>query len=235
MRPFFSYYGAKWTAAGHMYPPMCNVVVEPFAGSAAYSLRHNVEQAILIDLNQDICTLWDYLINASKSDIANLPDVLQKEEDLKCLPEGPRRLIGLWVAKGRAKVSNVLSPWYMKYRNARDCRVWGPAVKRRIISQLDGIRNWRIIHGDYTSAPDIAAHWHVDPPYSGPPGRRYPHSDIDYLHLAQWCKSRSGFLQVCENVGAEWLPFKPLCEVVSSRGRRSGSRSAEAIFERWQT
>ena len=235
MRPFFSYYGSKWIAAGYMAAPRCETVVEPFAGSAAYSLRYNVRRAILVDKSEDICSLWDFLIHASEADIAGLPDALDSNDDLAALPDGPRQLVGLWVAKGRAEVSNVLSPWYIKYRNAKDCRVWGPPVKRRIISQLDGIRGWRIIHGDYTEAPDIAAHWHVDPPYSGPPGRRYPHSDIDYEALSAWCASRKGFLQVCENVGADWMPFEPLCDVVSSRGRRDGSRSAEAVLERWQT
>ena len=38
-----------------------------------------------------------------------------------------------------------------------------------------------------------------------------PWNDIDRKSLAQWCQRRLGWRQVCENDGATWLPFKPLC------------------------
>ena len=233
MRPFFSYYGSKWIAARNMCKPQRDIVIEPFAGSAAYSVRWwGRRKSILVDISEDICTLWDYLINATDREIMALPDRLDSADELTAMPDGPRQLVGFWVSKGRAEVSNTLSPWYFRYRNAHDCRVWGPAVKHRISKQLPMIRAWEIHHGSFETAPDIDAHWHIDPPYNSGAGQRYPHSEINYNALADWVRTRRGFIQVCENEGATWLPFSPLCEVVTTRGRRTGAVSREAIFER---
>lgn len=233
MRPFFSYYGAKYTMAKHYGPPRGDVVIEPFAGSACYSTYWNVERAILCDLSEDICAVWRFLIGASKADIDALPDVFEHADEMHALPDGARQLCGFWVSKGRAEPSNVLSPWYFQYRTTTDCRVWGPAVKRRIASQLHAIRGWEVHNCDYQKSPKIAgAHWHIDPPYNNNAGSRYPHSAVDFSALADWAKSRPGAVDVCENDGADWLDFSPLHEVVTSRGRRSGAVSAESMWRK---
>jgi len=232
MKPFFSYYGAKWTAAKYLGAPRRDVVVEPFAGSACYSTRWAPKKAILVDVSHDIVALWDWLIHGSVADVEALPDTFECIDEVTALPAGPSLLVRFWIAKGRAEASGALSPWYFRYRNATDCRVWGPAVKARIIEQKPMIAGWHVMHGDYTKAPDVEAHWHIDPPYSGAPGRRYPHDTIDFAALAEWSRSRRGAVDVCENEGADWLPFERLCDVVSSRGRRDGHRSAEAV---WRT
>lgn len=41
LRPFFTYFGAKWRAAPHYPPPTHPTVIEPFAGAAGYALRHH--------------------------------------------------------------------------------------------------------------------------------------------------------------------------------------------------
>lgn len=230
MKPFFSYYGAKYTVAKHLGPPRHSLVIEPFAGSAAYSTRWDAPRALLFDVSPDIVALWDWLIHCTVGDVERIPDAFESMEDLVSLSDGARLLVRFWVAKGRAKATGSLSPWYFTYRNDRDCRVWGPAVKERIIRQKPLIAGWRVEQRSYVDAPDVEAHWHVDPPYNNAAGRRYPHSEIDFAHLAEWCRSRSGHVDVCENAGASWLPFEPLCEVVSSRGRRDGHRSAEAVW-----
>src|SRR5688500_5758691 len=45
MRPFLSFYGAKWRSAPWYGPPTHDVVVEPFAGSAGYSAYYGVRRA----------------------------------------------------------------------------------------------------------------------------------------------------------------------------------------------
>lgn len=232
MRPFFSYYGAKYTVAKYLGPPRHHLVVEPFAGSAAYSTRWEVPRALLYDVSEDIVALWDWLIHGSARDVAAIPDTFESMDDVMSLPRGPQILVRFWVAKGRAKATGSLSPWYFQHRNDTDCKVWGPAVKARIIEQKPLIRGWRVEQRSYANVPDVEAHWHVDPPYQGAPGRCYPHADVDFVHLAQWCRERCGTVDVCENVGADWLPFEPLCTVVSSRGRRDGHRSAEAVWRK---
>ena len=232
MRPFFSYYGAKYQTAAHLGRPRRNVVVEPFAGSACYSTRWNAKHVMLYDLSPEICELWDFLINCNERDISSIPDQFESMEQVLALPRGAQILVRFWVAKGRAEPTNVLSPWYFTWRNSTDCRVWGPAVKRRIIDQKPVISDWVIEQCSWDRVPQIEAHWHVDPPYNNVPGSRYPYSDVDFSALAKWCRGLPGAVDVCENVGADWMPFEPLCEVVSSRGRRTGAKSAEAVWRK---
>jgi site-specific DNA-adenine methylase len=230
MRPFFSYYGAKWTMAKHYGAPRRGLVIEPFAGSACYATRWAPTQAALYDISPNICDLWDFLIHGSERDIARIPDSFDHIDQVCALPRGARLLVSFWVSKGRAEPSNVLSPWYFRYRNDYDCRVWGPSVKQRIIAQKPLIARWSVDCLSWDKIPLREAHWHVDPPYANSAGRRYPFGDVEYAQLAEWCRALPGHVDVCENVGAAWLPFRPLHPVVTLRGRRSGAVSHEAVW-----
>lgn len=232
MRPFFSYYGSRWQVAKKYTAPTSETVIEPFAGSAGYSVRHAPSVALLIDKNPEIIQIWRWLIEVPGEEILGLPDTVERPDDVRHLAEGPRNLIMLWTNKGRAEVPTSLSPWYFKYRNDFDCKVWGPAVKRRLVRQVERIRNWSANVGDYTDAPRIqGAHYHVDPPFSGRQGRRYQYSDIDYGALGDWCRGLPGFVQVCESADAEWLPFTPLGESETTRGKREGTKFLEGVWE----
>lgn len=232
MRPFFSYYGAKYTVAKYAGPPRRDLVIEPFAGSAAYATRFAPETVRLYDVSPDVCALWDWLIRCSEADVMAIPDTFEAFDEVERLSKGASLLVRFWVSKGRAEPSGALSPWYFQYRNAHDCRVWGPAVKKRIVEQKPRIAGWSVDCLPYWEIPMIDAHWHVDPPYNNRAGARYPFSDIDYGHLGQWCSRLPGAVDVFENAGATWLPFQPLCEVGTSRGRRSGAVSREAMARR---
>jgi hypothetical protein len=58
----------------------------------------------------------------------------------------------------------------------------------------------------------------------GPPyvekGKYYRHrlSKEDYPRLAGWCLDLPGDVVVCEQHGANWLPFEPLATIKSTRG-----------------
>jgi hypothetical protein len=64
--------------------------------------------------------------------------------------------------------------------------------------------------GSYADLPNAECTWFIDPPYVDA-GKNYPcgSKDINYDHLAAWCRSRKGQVIVCENEGATWLPFEP--------------------------
>ena len=232
MRPFFSYYGAKYSTAAYLGRPRRRLVIEPFAGSACYSTRWNVRTAKLYDVSPDICDLWDFLINCSEADIERIPGEFQDIEQVMSLERGAQLLVRFWVSKGRAEPSGKISPWYFQHRNHTDCRVWSEAVKRRIVEQKPGIADWTIDNLSWEKIPIIEAHWHVDPPYNNAPGSRYPYSEVDYDALGSWCRSLPGAVDVCENFGAIWLDFDDLCEVVTSRGRRSGAVSKEVVWRK---
>lgn len=232
MRPFFSYYGAKYTASAYLGRPRRDLVIEPFAGSAGYSTRWNVRNARLYDVSPEICDLWDWLIHSSEADVKALPDSFETIEQVLALPRGPQLLCRFWIAKGRAEPSGALSPWYFTWRNATDCRVWSAAVKQRIINQKPLIRDWSIDQMSWEQIPICEAHWHVDPPYNNAPGSRYPYSDVDFEALGKWCAALPGSVDVCENAGASWMDFQDLCEVVSARGRRTGAVSKEVVWRK---
>lgn len=100
---------------------------------------------------------------------------------------------------------------------------WGDECKRRLASQIDYIKHWCVICGSYDNIDNQEATWFIDPPYQKSCGRQYKFNEIDYTKLANWCRSRKGQVIVCEQEGADWLPFKPLTVAKGSSGRQKGS------------
>lgn len=84
------------------------------------------------------------------------------------------------------------------------------ALKPRLAKTINKIKHWKVRNVPYYDLPNVRATYYVDPPYCGPAGRYYKYNQIDYEHLAEWCRTRNGQVIVCEGAGAEWLPFRPL-------------------------
>lgn len=229
LRPFFSYYGGKWRLAPQYPAPLHRSIVEPFAGSAGYSVRHYARDVTLIDANPKVAGTWAYLIAATPQEIERLPLIEpgQRVDELPVCQEA-RWLIGWWCAKGSEKPRQTLSAW------AREPRwssyFWGPQVRSRIAEQVTRIRHWKIIHGDYRDHSNVDATWFIDPPYSNAAGRRYPYCRVDFRELAEWSKTRTGQVIVCENDGATWLPFRPFASAQAMHGRGRAGRSAEVVW-----
>ena len=232
MRPFFSYYGAKWNSAKHYGAPRRGLVIEPFAGSACYSTYWGAPQVKLYDISEEVCSVWDFLINCTDRDIEALPDFFRDNSELGSLPYAQRNLCGWWVAKARPRPSCAMSLWGLnpQFTSSTSARVWGPAVKGRILAQKPLIAGWTVGRASWEDVPITEAHWHIDPPYSGKAGRRYPHTDIDYAALSVWARSLPGAVDVCENYGADWLPFAPSHQVQSAS--RSAKKSVEVTWSR---
>jgi hypothetical protein len=230
MRPFFSYFGSKHNLARHLGPPRRPLVIEPFAGSACYSLYWNVRRAILVDIDPIIAGIWRYLIRVSPEEILSLPWRLDRCEELPPnIPQEARDLIGFWLDRGMARPVSRRSNWARQPQSWT--KVWSRTIQLRIASQLHRIRDWQVIEGDYHDAPDVEAHWHIDPPYQiAGHGYVCNSSQLDYAALAAWCRSRPGFVQVCENRGADWLPFEDFREV-NNTGIAGRGRSVEVLFE----
>ena len=73
----WSYYGRK-TKVIKQYPmPEYDIIVEPFAGTAVYSLYDNnwKKEIHLVEKYDVIVDLWHYLQQASEKDILSLPDI----------------------------------------------------------------------------------------------------------------------------------------------------------------
>ena len=141
----FPYFGRK-DRIKKLYPaPKNEKIIEPFAGSAPYSLLYWEHDITIADKYEIIIEIWKYLQSASKKDILKLPK----------------------------------------------------------------IKHWNIICCDYFQIQNEKATWFIDPPYQKE-GGAYIHNKINYEYLAKWCKNRKGQVIVCENIEADWLPFKPL-------------------------
>jgi hypothetical protein len=232
MQPFFPYYGGKLKLATDLGPPQRDHVIEPFAGSAGYSVFWEPPHVTLIERDPVVFGVWDYLQKAAPAELLRLPSNISS---LNQLPpqvcQEARWLVGFWLNHGLARPAVRRSNWARQARYHG--RFWSKTVKLRIASQLDGIRHWDIRQGNYEEAPDIEAHWHIDPPYQRA-GYAYKCNHIDYPDLAEWCQSRKGFVQVCENESADWLPFEKLVQVNNSGIRKRSLRrglSVEMIYE----
>lgn len=210
LRPFFSFYGSKWRMAPHYPPPRHKTIVEPFAGSAGYSLRYPDRNVVLFDLSPVICGIWDYLIRASESDIRSLPipppDTPIREIGLS---QEAAWLIGYWVHQGSTHPGRQTSSW-----GQRKNQGWRPKIRERIAQQQPHIRHWKVKLGSYEEVENQPATWFIDPPYNNKAGERYYFSKwarpINFEGLGRFCRERKGQVIVCENEGATWLPFQSL-------------------------
>ncbi len=220
LSPFFYYYGAK-NRVGELYPsPRHHAIIEPFAGSASYSLNYWQRQVMLIDIDPIVAGVWDYLIRTTPEEIRRLPlDVPGTVDDLN-IPQEARWLLGFWMNKGSATPKKSPSVWMRG--GERPNTFWGSSTRERIAQQVDAITHWSVDCGDYREAPtSLEATWFVDPPYCNQAGTRYRFHDMDYSHLSRWTQTLPGQVIACENEGADWLPFTPLANVKSSRRRTS--------------
>jgi len=217
LRPFFSFYGSKWRSArSHAPPPAHPTIIEPFAGSAGYSTRYYDRDVRLFDKDEKVCGVWDFLIHSTESEIRRLPSTVDHVDDLSC-PQEAKWLIGFWLNHGTTRPSLSPSAWMRKGTHASS--FWGDEIKERVAVQSSFISHWTITHGAYLLAINQEATWYVDPPYQKA-GKHYVHSsrDLDFQLLSRWCMSRKGQVIVCENKGADWLPFGREREIKSTLG-----------------
>ena len=207
----FYYYGRKKKIGKHYPEALHSTIVEPFAGSAAYSCRpeHRHRQVVLIDRDKDVVGAWKWLLGLSEDEIEALPPLVK----------GERTSTPIHIMHSASK-----RWWQYKTITTTDVMVanWS-ASKRWWASLLPEIRHWTVEVGNYTDAPDMKATWFVDPPYQGSPGDGYKFgsSSIDYAHLGEWCKSLSGQVIVCSPPTDTWLPFEPLADLVGVAGKQS--------------
>lgn len=225
---FFGYIGQKRGLVDCYPPPTRRVIVEPFAGSAGYARRWGAgRQVILVEKTEWLARMWAWLIQASKAEILALPLMesipVGGLRDMDLRPEA-KSLIGIKIHLGNNPTNR---PTKMALAHQDDGMImfWNAAGRKAVADAVRWIRKWRVICGDYDSAPDLDATWFVDPPYERLPDM-YGSKVDDYAQLGRWCKSRRGQVVVCEDVSAEWLPFEPL--PMGRRSKKSSSGSGRS-------
>lgn len=203
LHPFFSYFGSKYRLAKYYPKPEYNEIIEPFAGSAGYSLLYPDKQITLYEVYEPIVELWNYLINVSEEEILSLPlGPFDKnhpvESEVSSIPA--RILLGFWLTESQTNVSRYpLS----KSRGGN----WTERKRKMIASQLKYIRHWKVEKRSFDEIENRKATWFIDPPYEEA-GKRYRYNKINYSILGQWCKERMGQVIVCEQNKAKWLNFE---------------------------
>lgn len=234
LKPFFSFYGGKYRTAERYGAPNYSTIVEPFAGSAGYSVRYHDRKVVLVERDPTIAALWRYLVRVTPAEVKAIPLVAPEGsvDDLGPVAPEARTLVGFWLNRGMTAPCRRPSAWHRQFQatGERPLSRWSDEAKVRIASQVEAIRHWRVIEGDYDDAPDGLATWFVDPPYSGPAGRRYRHHKVDFDALGPWCEERSGEVIVCEQAGATWLPFAPFGSVKATEGSKRAKRSDEVVW-----
>lgn len=214
----FPYYGSKSIIA-RIYPkPVHGLIIEPFAGSARYSLQYFDRDVILIDKYETVVRIWKWLQQCSEGDILGLPK-LKLGDDIRVLnvSEDEKLFLGMLAGVSGTSPRFKVSP-FAAIQNGRKNQL------RRIARQLFKIRHWKIEHGDFKDIENQSATWFIDPPYQFG-GNGYVCSKVDYSFLADWSKSRLGQVIVCENTKADWMQFSPMAKM-----RGAMSTTTEAIW-----
>lgn len=228
----WSYYGAK-TNVVHLYPtPKEHKIIEPFAGSARYSLLYFDNDVTLVDKYEVIIKIWRWLQKCSPKDILSLPRPKEGEtlDNYIFDCEEAKLFMGFVVHYGAFSPGK--KPCAMKLSSGSHSRGnFMNYTLNRISKELFKIRHWNFILGSYDDIPNQKATWFIDPPYEFG-GHKYicSNKDINYSKLKYWCLEREGQIIICENTKATWMKFKPI-----SKNKGSMFTTTEAIWTNQQS
>lgn len=220
-RPLAKYFGSKWTGAKYYPAPRYDQIVETHSGMANYSAKYTDRKVLLFDVDYEVIDLLRWLITVDQAVVRSLPTSdLPLGFDLRNLPGVPRAaqdLIRRWQRIGHC------SSWTVSSWNGKP-GMWSDATRDSVAESIEAIRHWEaLLIDDYSDIPvaEIGeATWFVDPLYQfGGKGGYRCHKSHDYKHLAKWVRSLPGQVIVCEQEGANWLPFRSSHDITGIKRR----------------
>lgn len=203
----FHFLGRKKRIVRYYPKPEYDTIIEPFAGSASYSMHYYQKNVILIEKDPVIFEVWNYIIHeATKERILSFPLIGPGEsiEQFECLSKVEKDLIGFFLGFGS-------KPRKRPSKSPNFCK-WNEKSRQLLSEDVLKVKHWKVFNNSYESIDNIEATWFIDPPYKGNGGKYYRQSnkDINYLELGNYCTSRKGQVIVCENEEGDWLAFKKL-------------------------
>lgn len=234
--PLFKWFGSKWAASKHYPEPKHDLIIEPYAGSAGYSLRHFSKRVLLAETNLHLRQLWHWLIRtATETDIREIPLNIPEGTDIRTLglSDGQALLLKNW-----QRTNNVGDCWTVSSWGNKSGQ-WTANTRARVASEFHLIKHWEIDcnASSVFAFPREPTTWFVDPPYQF--NYQYRLDPLDYTWLAQTIEGLSGQVIVCEAVcpktGAvpTWLPFEPFRTTVTSRrAAHNNHHSKELMYTR---
>lgn len=217
----FSFYGAKRRLAPFYPQPSFDRIIEPFCGSAAYSLYgDNWQKDVnLYDIDERIVTVWNYLISASYQDIISLPmfGAGTNIDSFQSLSQPEKWFLGYMIS---AATRNPKKTATVKTN-------WNDRSRQRIAESIYKVKHWKAERLDFRKIPNKQGTWFVDPPYELE-GKWYDHrlKSTDFIELKACVESWNGEVIVCESVEAKWLDF---CPLVTAKGQ-SNNHKTEGIY-----
>ena len=221
----FSYYGSKSKIVDCYPKPKHGKIIEPFAGSARYSLKYFDKEVLLVDKYEVIVKIWKYLQQCSVADIKKLPRLERGQKIPDELSEIEKLFMGFIVADGASSPQSKTTNFSSNPQKVS-------ARLDKIEKQLFKIKHWEIKLGSYDEIENQNATWFIDPPYEYG-GQYYKESNrtINYSALAEWCRTRNGQVMVCENTKAGWMEFK---KMITTKGQKP-EMTTEVIWSNQQT
>ncbi len=169
---------------------------------------------LLIDRDKIVVSVWEWLQQASASDIERLPVLKAGDLVPDDIPIEAQWFLGWMYNAGSERSRNVAGNYHGRF-TVKFWTVW------RLLKT-----HWTIRHGNYWESPNVVATWFIDPPYqSRGAGNRYRHSAVDYDHLREWTLARKGQVIACDGESATWLPFTRLTREVGQRSQ---------LTDRWE-
>lgn len=230
--PFFKHYGSKWMSAKHYPKPLDGLpIFEPFAGGAGYSCNHADHRVILWEDDQNVSTLWYWLLYyATPELIKEIPCGLPEGTDIRTLglTPGQALLMKHWQRTNNVGECWTVSPWGNKPGQ------WTPSTRDRIADEVQAIKHWHLRPVTYI---ELGTYF-IDPAYQYNYQYRFPKSArMDYADLANKVSSVPAGSRViaceavCPKTGAvpNYLPFVPSHRQVTSRRKTTNNHHSQEL------
>jgi site-specific DNA-adenine methylase len=215
LAPFFKFFGSKWRTCSILPEPLYETIIEPFAGSAAYSLHHAEKNVILYEENECIYNLWSFLINeATEKDILSVPfssEVIHLTNNIQDLDlsDGQKLFMKYWQYTNNTSNSWKISTWIGHGGGGLS-----KTIRERCANQLQYIKHWKLGGRDGMQAfIQNDATYFVDPPYQFLYAKEYHTKPIDYDKLSKSILNVQGQVICCEAINPTtlqaptYLPF----------------------------
>jgi site-specific DNA-adenine methylase len=226
--PLFKWFGSKWNASKHYPEPAYETLIEPFAGSAAYSLRYAEKKVQIFDADPNLQQLWYWLINeATEESIRQIPTDFPEGTDLRRvgLTYNQALLVKHWQRTNNVGDCWTTSPWGNKPGQ------WTVSTRSRVAEEVQAIKHWV-----FAPIYPQTGTWFIDPPYQ----YNYQYRKgltVNYQILANAIQNipRPNQLIVCEAICSktgkvpDWLPFQFFRETVTSRRKEHQSHHSKEL------
>lgn len=182
----WSYFGAKLRIVSHYPKPVYNTIIEPFAGSAPYSVKYFENDVYLYDKYPVIIGIWDYLKQCSIGDIMSLKcparGTILNYDGYDC--DAQRHLIGFMIARVQRTPANTVTTFGLERFDAD---------KKRIAANLFKIRHFKTAVASYEQTKSGIATRFIDAPYQvGGETYKFNNKRIDFNHLGLWAQEQEG-------------------------------------------